>query len=335
MVHPNSAFSQFQPWQVTLLREWYHAPDEAYTGRLLKLIGLPETEIDLNELDHTERPYTFQVEAALREGCRVRRARYDWDKRLRALDRTRRKNLSLAELFEQLVARHWLNRFISWHCLVPHGGQAIDRLHALAEQGGPASLQTALAWFKSMLVSETQQDIDGVRSQTVQDPFHLRETARWLLRSIGAETTARLAARADQLICPRCVVHCSPREITFRDDTGLAYYGCRACGQTINFKPRPAMIVAVLDRNMAGVQIEQDDTLRVNWLSHEQLFDFDTVEIIQATDEQVERFAVRVGNDTDPFRAPRYRRMRCRVEPACRLSPNTPRVLAQVFGEVI
>jgi hypothetical protein len=38
------------------------------------------------------------------------------------------------------------------------------------------------------------------------------------------------------------------------------------------------------------------------------LFDFDRVEIQQATDEEVERFAVQVGNDTDELSDPVIKR---------------------------
>jgi hypothetical protein len=65
------------------------------------------------------------------------------------------------------------------------------------------------------------------------------------------------------------------------------------------------------------------------------LFDFDQVEIIQASDEEVERFAVQVGNDTDLVREPRYREMICKIGPECRLSENTIRILEKMFGEII
>ena len=61
---------------------------------------------------------------------------------------------------------------------------------------------------------------------------------------------------------------------------------------------------------------------------------FDEVEIVQATDEDVERFAVQVGNDTDPKRKPRYQEMRCVVSPECRLSENSMRILERMFGAV-
>jgi hypothetical protein len=81
-------------------------------------------------------------------------------------------------------------------------------------------------------------------------------------------------------------------------------------------------------------EIELSDVLRVNWLVRRALFDFDWVEIIQATDEDVERFAVQVGNDTDPVRELRYQQMKCTIGPECKLSENTLRILDKMFGEV-
>jgi hypothetical protein len=93
-------------------------------------------------------------------------------------------------------------------------------------------------------------------------------------------------------------------------------------------------VVAVLDDTWSESHHQQDGLLRANWLIRRSMFDFDRVEIIQTTDEDVERFAVQVGNDTDPFRQPRYRKMRCAVGAECQLSVNSLRVLQHTFGQV-
>ena len=53
---------------------------------------------------------------------------------------------------------------------------------------------------------------------------------------------------------------------------------------------------------MAKVTLNHHGHLRVNWLTYFQPFDFVQVEIHNASDEDVERFAVQMGNDTDPIR---------------------------------
>jgi hypothetical protein len=54
-------------------------------------------------------------------------------------------------------------------------------------------------------------------------------------------------------------------------------------------------------------------------------------EIIQATDEDVERFIIQVGNDTDPVRRSWYKRKKCLISFQCRLSPNSLRLLYCMF----
>ena len=94
-------------------------------------------------------------------------------------------------------------------------------------------------------------------------------------------------------------------------------------------------VVAVLDSNWAEESERRGaDLLRINWLKREKMFDFDTIEIIQASDEDVERFTMQVGNDPDEWRRSGYRQMRCLVQPECELSANTLRLLHSTFGEV-
>lgn len=93
--------------------------------------------------------------------------------------------------------------------------------------------------------------------------------------------------------------------------------------------------MVVLDHRMADEIQLDNDTLRVNWFSQGEPFDFDSVEIIAASDEEVERFAVRLGNDTEPWRQPRYRQMSCIVHPSSGLSENTLKILGRTFGQFV
>jgi hypothetical protein len=114
----------------------------------------------------------------------------------------------------------------------------------------------------------------------------------------------------------------------------FAYYGCRLCGQSRKFFDCPAGVAAVLDTTWNEPLSYHDGLLRVNYLTRPVLFDFDRVEIVRAGDEEVERLAMRAGNDTDPFRAGRYQQMPCRVSPGAGLSENSVRVLDRIFGRV-
>jgi hypothetical protein len=173
--------------------------------------------------------------------------------------------------------------------------------------------------------------IPPLQAVAINHNHFLQQVAiRWL-QDIEQETTQRLSLRAAHLICPFCLLKCTAHEVRLRTGQSIKYYGCRGCGQSQEFFS--GLVIAVLD-NTNSEQFQQQNILQVNWLIGRNLFDFDKIEIRQATDEEVERFAVQVGNDTDPIRQPRYKHMHCRVSSEYHLAENTMRILQQIFGQV-
>ena len=265
------------------------------------------------------RPFATEVETVLRQHA----SREVWQKLLRDLAKQQEQPETAEALWAYLRRPDWTDRFIVRHALVALGGEAIPHLLNVA----------------------------GDRTQS------LRQTAIWLVRSISHETKTRLAEQADRLLCSTCLTCCDSHMITQLGFLPI-YYGCRICGQSREFLYCPQGVVAVLDSTWTEEQscrgglphrvfslfasdspkieeqAQEDSLLRINWLARRELFDFDWVEIIQATDEDVERFAVQVGNDTDPLRDARYSEMQCFVAPECQLLENTLRVLRHTFGQV-
>jgi hypothetical protein len=157
--------------------------------------------------------------------------------------------------------------------------------------------------------------------------------ATYILQNI-ARDTSRWQEQVSTMLCPKCLTYWSEHKIDLWSLKPREYYGCRMCGQSREFIDAKNPVVAVLDHQMKGKVSTWGQVVRVNWFAHGALFDFDEVEIVTATDEEVERFAVKVGNDTDPFRQSHYKGMRCRVAENCNLSKNSIRVLQQMFSEV-
>ena len=94
-------------------------------------------------------------------------------------------------------------------------------------------------------------------------------------------------------------------------------------------------VIVVLDAGWSGeTELAQGDVVRVNWLRNQAFFEFDSVEIVEASDEEVAGFVVQIGNDTDDWRRSRYRHMSCRILPGCVLPENTLRSLRDLFAEV-
>jgi RNase P subunit RPR2 len=161
----------------------------------------------------------------------------------------------------------------------------------------------------------------------------LRDTVIELLKGIAKKTTQELGHKAHRLVCPRCLARFGAFKLRLSWLETTSYYGCRLCHQSQEFLE--VQVFAVLDQTMTTEQIKQNRTLQVNWFARRELFDFDGVAIVQATDEEVERFAIQVGNDMDRTRQARYKQIRCAVASECRLSENTLRILQRTFGELI
>jgi len=232
-----------------------------------------------------QRPYFTEVETAL-QAINDKPA---WLKKMTNHSKAAAQADSVQETLLQLEHPDWTKRFLARRMIVSLGGEAIPHLRAAAA--------------------------DKTNS--------IHTEAAWLIRSIGYETTTRLAKEKAQYICVNCLTCC--------DNHQGIYYGCRTCGQSRDFYYCPQGVTAVLDNGWAEPHI-QDDTLRVNWLERRELFDFDRAEIIQAIDEDVERFAMQVGNDMDQMRKHRYLQIQCDIAPGCYLSENSLRILRHTFG---
>ncbi len=154
----------------------------------------------------------------------------------------------------------------------------------------------------------------------------------WTMMTQIAPMTMRLQDQMDQLFCQRCITACTQHTAKASEIKRVAYFGCRICHQSNGFY-EVSQVIARLDSDFGAEPHQDNETLRVNWLTHRKLFDFSAVEIAKASDEDVERFAVEIGNDTDPLRKPHYATMTCKV--SADLDPSTLRILERTFGEVI
>ena len=197
----------------------------------------------------------------------------------------------------------------------------------------PVEPTTALLQRHSATLATASQSLDILR-QVVTEADHPHQLmALDLLYSIAQTTTQRFGHCADWVWCLDCLSTFGPHSFEIGDET-LTFYGCRLCRQTQHYILFDGPVIALLDSELTVNQYEEDDMLYINWLKYRRLFDFDAVSIVGATDEDVERFAVQVGNDTDPTRLGRYAQMNCFISPHCRLSENTKRILREMFGQI-
>lgn len=109
---------------------------------------------------------------------------------------------------------------------------------------------------------------------------------------------------------------------------------CRICGQQDRKYSGIETVVAVLDNQKHWQDKQSGSELRVNWPVRRKPFDFDAVEVVRATDEEVEAFTNQMRFESDERIASRLLTMGCRVDPGCGLKDGTMRLLGLVFGEV-
>lgn len=290
--------------QEVIWREALHCDDEAYAYKLLTL--LPDNYDNRTPQSvFRNRPKIFELEDALYQVNEIPAsplARETWTKLLQNLRQSKKNPVSVEKLVAQLNSPNWAERFIARHTLVHLGGEAIHPLMGRLSDRNEA-------W---------------------------PETIKWLLENIALEIGKDLPDQTAYLLCPNCVVTCGKNRVRLSWNQSITFYGCQKCYQSRKFVERPEQIVAVLDADMKlqHKQNETGDLLWVNWLKKKTLFEFDRVEIIKATDAEVELFAVQVGNDKDRKRKSRYKKMVCTVDTACVLSENTRRILEKMFGRI-
>jgi hypothetical protein len=184
----------------------------------------------------------------------------------------------------------------------------------------------------SLAMSVEGKALPYLQKMVKEEDYPLQPIILQLMDDIFQKVTARLNETNTCLVCQSCLTR-----YEIHKDGGwteaFKYYGCRICHSSQN-SYEVQKIVALLDSRESEAVQQQDSTLWVNWLVERDLFDFDEVGIIKATDEDAERFAVQIGNDTDLVRRPTYQDMRCIISPDCELSENSERILRRTFAQV-
>ncbi|MEM7028789.1 MAG: hypothetical protein AAF629_04290 [Chloroflexota bacterium] len=167
----------------------------------------------------------------------------------------------------------------------------------------------------------------------VKDKGYLFRDLIWhALKEIGRQTQY-LKPHLNQYLCKDCLTRFTAHQILGLKFKRITYYGCRQCHQSQDYYTAPRVRV-ILGNTEKQDLIQDADTLNIHWQNQDKVFDFDEVALRSVTDEEIERFVVKINNDTDPLRQQRYNRLICTNQRASPLSPQSWRLLESVFGEV-
>lgn len=182
-----------------------------------------------------------------------------------------------------------------------------------------------------LLLDRVIENLSLLHTVAINRNHVFQPTSKQLLKDFALRTKTQLGDKYSKLMCSRCLANYTVHQIPLSRWESIDFYGCRICNQGQEYILRPEKIIAVLDSDFKDIP-QEDNVLRVDWSSRSGLFDFDAVEIVHVTDEEIERFAVQIGNDTDEFRQKRYRDMKCVVGKSCELSANSIRILDSIFA---
>jgi hypothetical protein len=172
------------------------------------------------------------------------------------------------------------------------------------------------------------------RSDAMKRPSSMWHKSARRSAFLALESIRKALKHPHQLFCRSCLARFQQQDDRPEGEGALSMPVCRLCGRAVHAVVDVREVVAVLDTEMSEELSCADGVARVSYLKRDAPFDFDRVEIVRASDYEVERFCVQVSNDSDPFRKGRYRKMRCLVAPGRRLSENTLRILRSMFGKV-
>ncbi len=153
----------------------------------------------------------------------------------------------------------------------------------------------------------------------------LQPFAEQILTKLDENTLTQ--GKALPLICTDCLAHYDQGNLLSQTKAH-----CRICHQNLRYFP--GFIVGVLDRTNDISQHQQDQTIRIGWWPDKKIIDFDRIEILNASDEDVERFVVQLSNDTDPVRRDHLPQITCQIAKDCVLSENTQKILRRTFKSV-
>ncbi|MEM7030494.1 MAG: hypothetical protein AAF629_13070 [Chloroflexota bacterium] len=248
-------------------------------------------------------PSLTTVEVALQQRCETNDVAQDtWQPLLDSIAAKKSQGENPENLIADLNHDQWKKRFVARHTLLHLGGEAI-----------PGLLQL-------------------VHSKEI---IQLRQTAVWVLRNIGLETSHRIANQAKNLICLRCITHCKRHKVSLSRWETVSYYGCRSCHNSREIIERPAKIIALLDSSLTNAPQATATIFRINWFQQKMILDFDAVEIQQASDQDIETFLLEIQNRQVSSGRSDFKKMACYVSSECHLADNTINLLHHTFGQVV
>jgi hypothetical protein len=153
----------------------------------------------------------------------------------------------------------------------------------------------------------------------------IEDYANAVIRDISKHNVNKFQSIWQGCVCQEHMNHFIKSNRSISLFQSITFYACRTCQRTEPSYRGISQVIAVVDVSAWQLTIVQhDNLLYVPWSLERGIFDFDTVEIHQATSSQIETFLLKFDEDEDPARPwkqKRGRKIQCRVLPTCPITP--------------
>ena len=114
----------------------------------------------------------------------------------------------------------------------------------------------------------------------------------------------------------------------------IDYLGCRKCKGNSSLSEEILNVVLMLDKSLEKTYIEDGSMVFVNWFRTKEPVDFDEIRILEADDDDIEKLAGNLLNDTDKGRRERIGIYKVYLNPKLELSPDKINLLKNKFNVI-
>lgn len=196
--------------------------------------------------------------------------------------------------------------------------------------------------FPAILYDDPSADILLKKAVAAGDIRPVSVLVEWIevLRQKGGAYHAATAKKLEQMLeeiykltLPRANTYLCSRDLarfTKFQNQKVTWHGCRKCQKTWFFE-KATQVIAVLDETAPAREWRDNETLVINVLKQENLFDFDQVETGQVSDEEMVRFCIRVSNDSDLGR--NLGKAKCVIGADSKFEEGTLRVINKCWSD--
>jgi hypothetical protein len=244
----------------------------------------------------------------------------DWETRrnaAQALGKQRDKQ-AVEPLVAVLKDTNWSVRYAASKALAQIGDVAVEPLIAALKDGN-----LGVRWNAAEALGEIgdMRAVEPLILALNAWDTYVRPGAAQALEQISNRNTDQFQDIWKECVCQEHFTRFIYWKCSISSTTSVAFFACRLCKIAEPSYRKISQVIAVLDMSASQpITVQRGNLLYVPWSLERGIFDFDAVEIRQATSAQIETFLLKFDEDEDPARPWKQKRgskIQCRVLSNC------------------